>query len=358
LVSDPRVGLVQAPQDHRDDDRSVMHRIMNAEYAGFFDIGMVQRNEVNAIIVHGTMCLIRRAAMEDAGGWSSDTICEDTDLGLSILERGWTAHYTNRRYGYGLLPDTFDAYKKQRNRWAYGGIQIVMKHWRQFLPGASALSRKQKREFALGWLVWLGAETLGVAVAILNLLWTPVVVFAGIAIPDKILTLPILAVFGISLLHFAALYRKRVAIPAGQAFGAVFAALSVQWTVALAVTTALVRDRLPFARTDKGGAGAKPHQFEAFWEALLAALLLMASVLVFMTNYERVRELNVFAAVLVVQSLPFLAAVAIALLERSRLNAFATWRALEARLVSLLPRRPATAIAHRRSGTAGGDPAT
>jgi hypothetical protein len=214
------------------------------------------------------------------------------------------------------------------------------------------LTRKQKREFALGWLVWLGAETLGVAVAILNLLWTPVVVFAGIAIPDKILTLPILAVFGVSLLHFAALYRKRVAIPAGQAFGAVFAALSVQWTVALAVATALVRDRLPFARTAKGGAGARPRRFEAFWEALLAALLLIAATLVFMTNYERVRELNVFAAVLVVQSLPFLAAVAIALLERSRLNAFATWRALEARLVGLLPHRPATAIAHRPQGGA------
>ena len=62
---------------------------MNGEYAGFFDIGMVQRNEVNAIIVHGTMCLIRRAALEAAGGWSSDTICEDTDLGLTLLELGW-----------------------------------------------------------------------------------------------------------------------------------------------------------------------------------------------------------------------------------------------------------------------------
>jgi cellulose synthase/poly-beta-1,6-N-acetylglucosamine synthase-like glycosyltransferase len=56
---------------------------MNAEYAGFFDIGMVQRNEFNAIIMHGTMCLIRRAALESVGGWSSDTIVEDTDLGLS-----------------------------------------------------------------------------------------------------------------------------------------------------------------------------------------------------------------------------------------------------------------------------------
>jgi len=71
-----------------------MHYIMNGEYAGFFDIGMVQRNEANAIIVHGTMCLIRRAAMDMAGGWNGDTICEDTDLGLAIIEHGWLTHYT------------------------------------------------------------------------------------------------------------------------------------------------------------------------------------------------------------------------------------------------------------------------
>ncbi|MGH6739444.1 MAG: glycosyltransferase, partial [Bradyrhizobium sp.] len=55
VFADPKVGLVQAPQDHRDGERSVMHHAMNGEYAGFFDIGMIQRNEFNAIIVHGTM---------------------------------------------------------------------------------------------------------------------------------------------------------------------------------------------------------------------------------------------------------------------------------------------------------------
>ena len=58
--ADQKVGMIQSPQDHRDGDRSIMHNAMNGEYAGFFDIGMVQRNEANAIIVHGTMCLIRR----------------------------------------------------------------------------------------------------------------------------------------------------------------------------------------------------------------------------------------------------------------------------------------------------------
>src|SRR4029077_15750256 len=143
VFADPRVGLVQAPQDHRDGDTSLMHYVMNGEYAGFFDIGMVQRNEENAIIVHGTMCLIRRAAMDMAGGWSSDTICEDTDLGLAIIQQGWLTHYTNTRYGEGLLPDTYEAFKKQRHRWAYGGFQIVKKHWRRFLPGASRLTPDQ-----------------------------------------------------------------------------------------------------------------------------------------------------------------------------------------------------------------------
>ena len=332
LFADPKVGLVQAPQDHRDGRRSPLHHILNGEYAGFFDIGMVQRNETNAIIVHGTMCLIRRTAMDQAGGWSSDTICEDTDLGLSILENGWIAHYTNHRYGHGLLPDTFEAYKKQRHRWAYGGVQIAKKHWRRLLPGATRLTRDQRKEFSTGWLNWLGAESIGVVVAILNLIWVPIVAFVGIAIPDKILTLPILAAFAVSLAHFVALYRARVAIPPGQALAAMFAAMSMQWTVARAVGFGLIKDHLPFVRTAKGGIGRKPQSFPAFNEALLGGLLVVGAIVVFATNYERVREINLFAFVLLVQSLPFLAAAALAAFEHTRFNSFAFWYDLETQL--------------------------
>ena len=336
---DPNLGLIQAPQDHRDGDRSVMHHAMNGEYAGFFDIGMVQRNENNAIIVHGTMCLIRRAALEAVGGWSSDTICEDTDLGLTMLEHGWRAQYTNRRYGWGLLPNSYEAFKKQRYRWASGGTQILKKHWRRFLPGASRLTGEQKRDFILGWINWLGAESVGVLVAILNLLWVPVVAFIGIAIPDKILTLPIIAAFAVSLLHFVTVYRLRVAIPLGQMLTAMFAAMSVQWTVARAVGDGVIKERLPFVRTAKGGNARQGQEFQAFWEAILGGLLVTGAVVLVATNHERIREINIFAVVLTVQSLPFLSAVAIALLEGSRLNDFGYWRSLEARLVESLPRR-------------------
>jgi len=345
VFADPKVGMIQAPQDHRDGDRSVMHHAMNGEYAGFFDIGMVQRNEANAIIVHGTMCLIRRAALTSAGGWPSDTIVEDCDLGLLVLQHGWQIHYTNRRYGHGLLPDTFEAYKKQRYRWAYGGFQILRKHWRYLLPGANGLTREQKREFAVGWLNWLGAESIGVAVAILNLVWVPVVAFAGIAIPDKILTIPILAAFVITLGHFVALYRARVSIPPAQMAGAVIAAMSVQWTVARAVGGGVWKETMPFMRTAKGGATRKGTEFPAFWEAVLGTLLLISAVVVLATNYKQIRELHVFAAVLVVQSLPFLAAVAMAVLEDSRFNEFAYWRNVEAKVAAQLPQPTAIAEA-------------
>jgi exo-beta-1,3-glucanase (GH17 family)/glycosyltransferase involved in cell wall biosynthesis len=341
VFADPRVGLVQAPQDHRDGDRSLMHYIMNGEYAGFFDIGMVQRNEANAIIVHGTMCLIRRAAMDMAGGWAGDTICEDTDLGLAIIEHGWLTHYTNHRYGHGLLPDTYEAFKKQRHRWAYGGFQIVKKHWRRFLPGATRLSPDQRREFALGWLNWLGAESLGVVVAILNLIWVPIVAFADIAIPDKILTLPIIASFAVSLLHFVVLYRLRVPVKIGQMLGAMVAAMSVQWTVSRAVANGLITDHLAFARTSKGGFSLVSVEFQAFWEAVIGILLLAgAAVLVITNNDKQVREIYVFAAVLVLESLPFLSAVAIAILENSRINEFSFWRNAGVRTAELIGLRP------------------
>ncbi|MGB3744523.1 MAG: glycosyltransferase [Xanthobacteraceae bacterium] len=343
LFADDRVGFVQSPQDHRDAGRSPLHTAMNAEYAGFFDIGMVQRNEFNGVIMHGTMCLLRRAAIEHVGGWSSDTIVEDTDLGLAILEHGWLAHYTSQRYGHGLLPDTFEAYKRQRHRWAFGGSQLVRKHWRRMLPGAEGLTREQKREYAIGWLNWLGSDAIGLVVALLNTVWVPVVAFANIAVPDRILTIPIIAAFAVSVAHFAALYRLRVRASPRQMIGAVCAAMALQWTVARAVGLGIMLERMPFLRTAKGGNSRKGPDFPAFWEAVIGGLLLIGALTLVVTNYKQVHEINIFAVVLVVQSLPFVAAVALAAIEGTRFNSFVYWRGLEAKLATkvaaVLPQR-------------------
>jgi cellulose synthase/poly-beta-1,6-N-acetylglucosamine synthase-like glycosyltransferase/exo-beta-1,3-glucanase (GH17 family) len=366
LFADPKVGLIQAPQDHRDSKRSLLHDAMNGEYAGFFDIGMVQRNEHNAIVTHGTMCLIRREALIQAGNWSSDTICEDTDLGLTILELGWISHYTNRRYGHGLLPDSYQGYKRQRDRWAYGGFQIMKKHWRRFLPGRSSLTSEQKREFLLGWMSWLGAESIGVAMAGLNLIWILLApplwlaydFFQGrplkgfwtevhgkvvAVVPDQVLTLPILTTFAVAFIHFVALYRLRVSIKPRQMVGSVIAAMALQWSVARAVGTGIVKDGLPFVVTAKGGATRRRAEFPAFWEAVFGGLLLGIAILLYVTNFDRVYQSNLFAAALAVQALPFISSVLMALLERSRINDLSFWQGLENRIIDMRPGRPAIA---------------
>jgi exo-beta-1,3-glucanase (GH17 family) len=312
---DPAVGLVQAPQDHRDGEASRLKSVMNSEYAGFFDIGMIQRNEDDAIVQHGTMCLVRRSALAAAGGWSSDTIVEDTELGLRLYEAGYTALYTNRRYGFGVLPDTFQAYKTQRERWAYGAIQIIRKHWRHMLPGARTLKPQQKREFISGWAFWL-SDALGALASILNLLWVPAILFVGVLIPTVALTLPIVTAFVVNVLHCALLYRARVKVPLAKIAGAALAAMSLQLTVAGAVMNGLVRDNLPFKRTDKGGnARRKTAESPSRRESALGFLLLTAAAALALTNEFRVTEIDVFAFALLIQSLPFLAATLMAEIE-------------------------------------------
>ena len=74
-------------------------------------------------------------------------------------------------------------------------MQIVRKHWRKFLPGTSRLDHDQKREFLLGWLNWFVAETIAVGAALLNLIWVPFIALDMVAVPDVLLTFPIIAAF-------------------------------------------------------------------------------------------------------------------------------------------------------------------
>ncbi|HSO21119.1 MAG TPA: glycosyltransferase, partial [Desulfosarcina sp.] len=169
---DARTGIVQAPQDYRDGAENAFKAMCYVEYRGFFFIGMVTRNERNAIIQHGTMTLIRRHVLESIGGWSEWCITEDAELGLRIFEQGYEAVYIPRSYGLGLMPDTFGDYKKQRYRWAYGAMQILRRHW-AFLTGRrkSRLRPGQRYHFIAGWLPWL-ADGVNLLFNLAALIWS------------------------------------------------------------------------------------------------------------------------------------------------------------------------------------------
>ncbi len=316
IFDDPKVALVQAPQDHRDGKESLLKTAMNAEYAGFFDIGMVERNEENAIVAHGTMLMVRLSAFNEVGKWNTDTIVEDSELGLRLFEAGYIGHYTNRRYGYGLLPDTIEAFKNQRHRWAYGAIQILKKHWPHFKPSSRTLTRAQKHHFITGWFFWL-SDALGTVTSVLNIIWVPVIIFVGVTIPTIALTVPILTAFLVNVIHSFVLYRTRVKADFYHSLLGAIAAMSLQLTIFKAVYDGFVKDRLPFVRTEKGGNSKKSLDNPIKNEIILASLLLGSFIALTMTNHQRITEVYIFSLTLLVQSIPYISAIVLRLIEKS-----------------------------------------
>ena len=82
FFDDPRMGFVQCPHAYRDYDHSRFGRWANWEYAVFFATGMVALNEHNAGLTVGTLSLIRKQALQEAGGWAEWCLTEDSELAV------------------------------------------------------------------------------------------------------------------------------------------------------------------------------------------------------------------------------------------------------------------------------------
>jgi exo-beta-1,3-glucanase (GH17 family)/cellulose synthase/poly-beta-1,6-N-acetylglucosamine synthase-like glycosyltransferase len=312
------VGFVQAPQDHREWKGSSFKEMCNWEYQGFFDIGMVYRNEGNAIIQHGTMTLIRRIVLQEVGGWGEWCICEDAELGLRILEKGYQSVYVNQSFGRGLTPDSFAGYKRQRFRWAYGAVQILRHHWRQLLPWnkASRLTPVQRYHFGAGWLPWF-ADSLNWAMTTMNLLWaTGMLLFPRIVgTPLMVFLLPPLGAFAFKLFHVLVLYKARVRCSPVQRLGAALAGMALVHTIGRAMVAGLFTSGKPFFRTPKCEGRRPLLQGLAMADEeifMLVALMMAALSLVAVHGVEN-PDILLWAGVLVVQALPYGAALALSL---------------------------------------------
>ena len=134
FFDDPQIGFVQTPHDYRAWQHSLYQRMCYWEYRVFFSTMMVSWNERNAAITVGTMCVIRREALERAGGWSEWCLTEDSELAPRIHALGYSSVFVQETFGRGLIPETFWGYAKQRRRWTYGPIQELKRHLPMFLP--------------------------------------------------------------------------------------------------------------------------------------------------------------------------------------------------------------------------------
>jgi cellulose synthase/poly-beta-1,6-N-acetylglucosamine synthase-like glycosyltransferase/spore germination protein YaaH/peptidoglycan/xylan/chitin deacetylase (PgdA/CDA1 family) len=98
---------------------------------------------LNAItVVPGAIGAFRKKAIEDAGGFTTDTLAEDCDLSVRILRQGYTIANEREALAFTEAPESVKMFIKQRFRWSFGVMQTFWKH-RQVL-----FNKEYK---ALGW---------------------------------------------------------------------------------------------------------------------------------------------------------------------------------------------------------------
>lgn len=145
FVENPRLFLVQTP--HFFINRDPIERNLGLSDA------CPPENEMFYTTIHrgldrwggaffcGSAAVLRRRALDEAGGFSGETITEDAETALDIHAKGWESLYLNRAMIAGLQPETFSSFIQQRGRWASGMIQMLLLKNPLFRPGLGLFKR-------------------------------------------------------------------------------------------------------------------------------------------------------------------------------------------------------------------------
>ena len=127
-LADARVGAVSG-HARVGNRRSFLARCQDLEYVCGFNLDRRAYSVWNCITVApGAISAFRKTAIEAAGGFSRDTLAEDTDLTLSVHRAGYRVDYVHGAIAWTEAPETVRTLAKQRFRWAFGTLQSIWKH--------------------------------------------------------------------------------------------------------------------------------------------------------------------------------------------------------------------------------------
>lgn len=155
FLNRPQLGFLQTRWGHLNPHYSLLTGAQSVALDGHFGVEQVARNR-NGLLMNfnGTGGVWRRAAIDGAGGWHGDTICEDLDLSYRAQLNGWQSLYLRDVVAPAELPPQLAAYKRQQFRWAKGSIQCLKKLWRDVLTAQrSAWVKLQAFIYLSGYLI-------------------------------------------------------------------------------------------------------------------------------------------------------------------------------------------------------------
>ena len=125
---DPKVGAV-AGNALVGNRRNLVTRWQALEYVTAQNLERRALAALGAVtVVPGAVGAWRRSALEQLGGYPSDTLAEDQDLTMAIQKAGWRVEFDPDARAYTEAPETVAGLLKQRFRWSFGTLQCLWKH--------------------------------------------------------------------------------------------------------------------------------------------------------------------------------------------------------------------------------------
>jgi peptidoglycan-N-acetylglucosamine deacetylase len=174
--ADPRVGAVAGNVKVANRNRWLT-RWQALEYITSQNLEKRAFDLLNCIpVVPGAAGAWRADVLKSHGGFSGDTVAEDTDLTLTIRREGWKILYDEDAIGRTEVPENVEALIRQRFRWTFGTLQAVWKH-------RDAVGRP--RYGTLGWIaipnIFLFQILLPLVSPVIDLLFLLSIVLWGLA---------------------------------------------------------------------------------------------------------------------------------------------------------------------------------
>jgi len=143
---DPSLAIVQCRWTHFNREYNFITRAIAIGYDGHHMVEQTGRTAGGFLLnFNGSAGVIRREALDEAGGWQADTLAEDLDASYRIQLKGWKAIYLRSIECPAEIPPTIPAVKRQQTRWASGSMRVFRKLCLQVL-GHKRLSLGQKVE--------------------------------------------------------------------------------------------------------------------------------------------------------------------------------------------------------------------
>ncbi len=254
--ADPRVGLVQARWAHLNADDSLLTVAQSALLDAHFVIEQGVRHATGCFMnFNGTAGVWRRACIDDAGGWTADTLTEDLDLSYRAQLRGWRFRFLGDLGVPAELPLSVAAWRQQQFRWTKGSAEVARKTLRRLWQrGPRPLPLRVRLEGTLH----LTGFAVFPAILTAALLHAPLLTAhaLGYGVSDAYLGVMGLGLFAFAGMTLAHLFAQRALYPDWPRRMLLFpwflaASMGLALSNTKGAAEAMLRRRSPFVRTPK-----------------------------------------------------------------------------------------------------------